>query len=266
MNKVVLYTKTYSPDLERVITAIDSVKRHNKDNIPYYISVPTNELSFFKNKIDTNYVTLVSDDDIYSVNTQSWTTQQIVKSSFWKLGVCENYVMMDSDSYFIRDFYLTDFMYNRNTPYTVMHEQKDLFEWSSKFKNLLGFDPQKSFTEDRKKIMDVLERSGRVYDFGPSPVIWSGRVWESLEKNYIEPNDLTFAKLIEYCPSEFTWYGEYLLTSRTIDIIPTEPLFKIFHYAQQYQMFKQLGYIENDFVPNYLGIVMQSNWGSPFRY
>ncbi len=35
---------------------------------------------------------------------RGWESQQIVKSSFWKLNVCENYLMIDSDSYFIKDF------------------------------------------------------------------------------------------------------------------------------------------------------------------
>ena len=266
MDTIVLYTKSFSRDLERLQVSIESVKKHNKDNIPFYVSVPSAELPLFKNSIDTDYVKLISDEDIYSVPEQSWRTQQIVKSSFWKLNVCENYVMMDSDSYFIKDFGVSDFMYNSTTPYTVMHEQKDLFEWTSKFKTILGFDPIGSYTEDRKKIMDVFERHGRVYDFGPGPIVWSAKVWESLEKNYIEPNELTFAKLIEYCPSEFTWYGEYLLSSRPIDIVPIEPIFKFFHFGQQYQMFKQLGYTEQDFSSVYFGIVMQSNWGAPLKY
>ena len=266
VNKIVLYTKTFSRDLDRLLVSIESVKKFNKDNIPFYISVPSTELSLFNNKVDTEYVHIVADEDIYSVNEQSWKTQQIVKSNFWKLGVCENYVMMDSDSYFIKDFHTSDFMYNDTTPYTVMHEQKDLFEWTGKFKTMLGFDPYNSFVEDRKKIMDVFERTGRIYDFGPGPIIWSAKVWKSLEENYMQPNDLTFSQMIEYCPSEFTWYGEYLLVDRPIDIVPIEPMFKFFHFAQQYQMFKQMGYTEDDFKSVYLGIVMQSNWGAPLKY
>ena len=266
MDKIVLYTKSYRNDLERLKVSVDSIKRYNVDNIKYYVSAPSADLSLFKNSLDTSYVNIVSDDDIHPVDAQSRRTQQVVKSNFWKLGVCENYVMLDSDSYFIKDFRISDFMYDENTPYTVMHEQKDLFEWTSKYKSILGFDPYNSFTEDRKKIMEVFERSSRIYDFGPGPIIWSSKVWKSLETDYIQPNELTFDKLIEFCPSEFTWYGEYLLHSKAIDIIPIEPIFKFFHFAQQYQMYKQLGYTEEDFSSVYFGIVMQSNWGAPLKY
>ena len=56
--------------------------------------------------------------------------------------------------------------------------------------------------------------SGAIYDFGPGPVIWSCKVWESLHKHYVSKNNLQFADLINVNPSEFTWYGEWLLASQ----------------------------------------------------
>ena len=41
---------------------------------------------------------------------------------------------------------------------------------------------------------------------------------------------------------------------------------KIFHYPQQYHEAKQKGYTEQDYSKNYLGIIMQSNWGAPLKY
>jgi hypothetical protein len=266
MVKIVLYTKSYSGDINRLKVSIDSIKKHNRDNLPYYVSVPSSEMTLFKNQIDTNYVNLISDEDIYFVTEQNWKTQQIVKSNFWRLGFCENYVMLDSDSYFIKDFTLQDFMYNEYTPYTVMHEQKDLFNWSSKYLSLLGFDPKNGFLEDRKKIMEVMERSGKYFDFGPGPIIWSSKVWKQLEEEYLKPNNLNFNSLIEYCKSEFSWYGEFLLSRRPIDIIPIEPIFKFFHYKEQYNHYKKLDYTEEMISKDYLGIVMQSNWGAPLKY
>jgi hypothetical protein len=266
MHKIVLYTKSYSGDLERLKVSIDSIKAYNKDSIPYYISVPSNEINYFKNNIDCSYVNLISDDDIYHVTSQNWNTQQIVKSNFWKLGLCENYVMLDSDSYFIKDFYITDFMYDDNTPYTVMHEQKDLFEWTSKNYINLGFEPFSGFISQRKDVMEILGRKGRIYDFGPGPIIWSSKVWKSLEDNYLIPNNIKFEDLINSIPSEFSWYGEYLLVSKEINILPIEPMFKFFHFAQQYLDYKQQGYQEEHFKQNYIGIVMQSNWGAPLKY
>ncbi len=265
MNKIILYTKTYSGDFERVKNLIESIKQYNKDNIPFYISIPKVDEVLFKNGIDTDYVNIVFDEDIVNIPIQNWYTQQIVKSSFWKLGLCENYVMIDSDSYFIRDFYVSDFMYDTNTPYTVMHEQRDLFDWSSNYTEFIGHNPKNGFTEDRKKIMQVFDRNGRYFDFGPGPVIWSTKVWEGLE-TVIQNSNKTFTDLILHTASEFSWYGEFLLKNRVIDIIPIEPLFKFFHYKPQYEYYKQLGYTEEIFTENYMGFVMQSNWGAPLKY
>lgn len=265
MHKLVLYTKTYRGDLERVKYLIESIKTHNKDNIPFYISIPHTDESLFKNNIDIDYVKIVFDEDVLNTEFQNWHIQQIVKSSFWRLGLCENYVMIDSDSYFIKDFYISDFMYNETTPYTVMHEQKDLFEWSSKYKDLIGNNPKIGFEADREKVMETFDRVGRYYDFGPSPTIWSSKVWESLEI-VLKNTNKSFVDLIAYVPSEFSWYGEFLLTNKIIDIVPIEPLFKVFHYKPQYDYYKQLGYTEDNFSENYLGIVLQSNWGAPLKY
>lgn len=269
MKNIVLYCKSYRGDVSRAKVLLDSVFKFNNDNIPFYISVPKSDVDIFKHSLGTTGYFLVEDETIYDHSqAESWTTQQIVKSSFWKLGISTNYVMIDSDSYFIRPFYVRDFILEgtEDTPYTVMHEQKDLFNWTCNKSSLLGFDPYGSFKECRQKVMNVFDRKGRYYDFGPGPIIWSNKVWKSLEDVYLVPNGLKLEDLIKTVPSEFSWYGEWLLTSGAIPIHPIEPMFKFFHYKQQYEEFKRLGYKEEDYSQQYLGLVMQSNWGAPLRY
>ena len=263
-----LYCKSYKNDLSRIKILTDSIKRYNKDNLDFYISVPSSDLDLFKNSFGSDYIKFISDDDIYpNVNhLKGWESQQIIKSSFWKLNLCENYLMIDSDSYFIKPFGISDFMYDTNTPFTVMHEQKDLFSWSSKNHTVLGFNPRESFVNDRLLVMDVFDRSGKIFDFGPSPVIWSSKVWKSLEDIYLKPNDITFQDLINKMPSEFSWYGEWLLYSKCINIIPIEPIFKCFHYLQQYNEYKNRGYTLDHWKENYIGVVMQSSSNLPLEY
>jgi hypothetical protein len=170
-------------------------------------------------------------------------------------------VMVDSDSYFVRDFTLKDFMYNDSTPYTVCHEQKELWNWSVRFINQLGFNPKLSFMNDRQVIMDVFQRQGRHLDFGPGPVIWSRKVWEVVEELMTE-NKFTWMDLMKISASEFTWYGEALLYSKVIDLIPIEPPFKFFHYYQQYLESKSMGITEWHIAQNYMGITLQSNWNN----
>lgn len=267
MNKLILFCKTYAGDLQRFLTLKESVDRYNVDGIPFYISIEKKDYPLFK---DIQGVNILFDEDIYDSKLRginiNWHYQQIIKSSVWKLGITENWICIDSDSYFIKDFRITDFMYNDTTPYTIMHENKDLLIFqTSKFNNL-PFNFRESFISDRTKIQNVFSRGGRVYDFGPTPSIWNSKVWESLETYYLIPNSITFEDLIISVPSEFTWYGEWLLYSKKIELWPIEPMFKVFHYKQQYDEWKALGYTEAGFANDYLGIVMQSNWGAPLKY
>lgn len=267
MDDIVLYCKSYSKDVHRTKVLLDSIKWHNKKRIPFFISVPKEDVLLFKSVLGTDGYVLISDEEIMHESLyQSWKNQQIVKMMFWKLGISTNYVVLDSDSYFIRDFNVSDFIHHDDTPYTVIHEQKDLFSWTSKHVEELGFDPIKSFCECRYPIMEIFNRDGRLYDFGPVPVIWSSKVWKTMEEEYIKPNGLTFQSLINTISSEFSWYGEWLLTRKPIELWPIEPIFKVFHYMPQYNEFKQMGYTEKQWSRNYLGIVMQSSSGLPIKY
>ena len=265
MEKLILYCKSFHKDVDRVINLILSIEKHNVDKIPIYISVPKDDINLFKSK-GLHDVNLIEDEQIYEGKEPGWIKQQIVKSNFWKTGVCQNYICIDSDAYFIKDFKLSDFMYDQDTPYTVIHEQKELFSWTVNKTQVLGFDPRQSYISDREKIMSVFGRTGKYYDFGPVPVIWSSKVWKDLDEHYMKPNNLTWGKMMEYSPSEFSWYGESLLAFKSIPIYPSEPLFKVFHFAHQIEDYKKQGYTEQMISQNYYGIIMQSNYNAPFKY
>lgn len=255
MNKIVLYCKSYHLDVHRAKDLLESITKHNIDNIPFYISVPSSDIELFKKELgESNYI-LLKDEDIDSLN-EGWKGQQIVKSQFWKLGLCENYVCIDSDCIFIKDFTTSDFMFDNETPYTICHEYKSFFEFMEKYP--LNFDPYESFIKERKHIMELFGREGAIYDFGPGPTIWSSKVWKSLEENYLIPNKLKFSDLIEVNGSEFTWYGEWLLYSQAIRLMPKGPLFKNYHYPHQYEYDKQTNYTPNKISKLYLGIGLQS--------
>ena len=130
MEKIVIYCKSYYNDIDRLHKLKDSIIRFNVDNIPFIVSVPREDIRYFKEQFKTG-VTIIEDESIHERNESGWINQQVVKSNFWKLGLCENYVCIDSDSEFIREFTIKDFMYDDVTPHTVIHEQHELFCWLS---------------------------------------------------------------------------------------------------------------------------------------
>src|SRR5579862_2428126 len=110
MHKLVLYCKSFIRDLDRCNRLLLSVITYNRDKIPFYISVPKEDVVAFKSRFDTDFggvgYTIISDEDLMNQSLhQSWKNQQIVKMLFWKGVETENYVVLDSDSYFIKDFY-----------------------------------------------------------------------------------------------------------------------------------------------------------------
>lgn len=267
MERLVIFCKSYKNDVLRAKRLAESVQRYNKDGIPFYLSVPRADSTLFRETLAGLEITLLIDEEILAANPQHTESliekmpgnhlQQVVKSEFWRLGVCSNYLMIDSDSYFIRDFAISDFMYEDAVPYTVMHEGKDLLGFAAR--NGLG-KIRKNFIKDRSAAQKHFNRPGRIYDFGPTPIICNVNVWRILTEQYAMPKQLTFAELITEFPNEMLWYGEALLHYKPIPVIPIEPLFKVFHYREQYEESLMLKEDEKILAENYLGIINQSNW------
>lgn len=264
--RLAIVIKSYSPDINRVRQLIVSIEKFNKDRIPVYVLVPSNAIEYFKDQIGTPQpfsLEILDENTIvpekYKSHLQEgWFYQQVVKLCVYNLDVALNYLVIDSDSYFIRDFDHTDFLaQDGGVPFTVMHQQKQLFEEVPLFN--LPFDPKISYEADRKRIKQYLrDTTHGIWDFGPTPVIWNSFVLSRL-------NDDNIIKLLEVVPSELTWYGQYA-KKYLPSLYPIEPLFKVFHYKQQYEIAKQVGFTEEHYKKNYLGIVMQSNWGAPLAY
>jgi hypothetical protein len=267
MENLVIFCKSYKNDVLRAERLAESVQRFNKDSIPFYLSVPRADLTLFREVLAGFELILFTDEEILSANPQHTESlmekipgnhlQQIVKSELWRLGICSNYLMIDSDSYFIRDFAVSDFMYDDAIPYTVMHEGKDLLGFAARN----GLEKiRKNFIKDRSAAQKLFNRAGRIYDFGPTPIICNVNVWRILTEQYAIPRKLSFADMITEFPNEMLWYGEALLHYKPIPVMPIEPLFKVFHYREQYEESLMLKEDEKIHAENYLGIVKQSNW------
>jgi len=48
MENIILFIKSYRGDLQRCVALAESIEKYNKDNIPFYISVPTDDIELFK--------------------------------------------------------------------------------------------------------------------------------------------------------------------------------------------------------------------------
>lgn len=267
MKDFVLYCKSYSRDFLRLKRLLSSITEYNSDQIDFYISTPRSDKALLEQVLGSQNYLWVADEDIVSANPKvefskyqamsGGLSQQIIKAEFWRLGFAENYLCLDSDSLFIRKFYKSDFLSSDGIPYTVLHQNKELFQLAAD----RGFTKvERDLSEEANRVKETFGRKGPSFYCAPSPFIWSAKVWKSLDKEYLEPRDISLWDFINSERPESLVYGEALLGYRAIPLIVIEPLFRVYHYDWQYYLMKRLGETRAKVAKNYLGIIYQSAW------
>ncbi|MDP1574532.1 MAG: DUF6492 family protein [Coxiellaceae bacterium] len=265
--KFIIFCKTYRNDVLRAKKLLKSIAMFNRDAIPVYFSIPKADVIIFNREISQDYLAglkiayfnLITDEDIVLSNAKAsleayyampgQLSQQIIKAEAWRKIGCENYLCIDADSYFTHEFSLKNFIHESGVPYSLMHESEAFIV------ELIKMDKKKILSDIKKQctLMKVeFDREGPNYDFGPSPLIWSKWVWESLDEQHFKPRNETIWQAITRLPHEIIWYGEALLKYQAIPIYPKNPLFFCFHYDWQMPSVEEL--------KPYIGIVSQSNW------
>jgi hypothetical protein len=263
----VLYCKSYSRDFLRLKRLLDSIKLHNLDQIPFYISTPTSEKALLEEVLGKDSYQWVADEDIVAANSRAsfeqyrampgGLSQQIIKAEFWRLGLTENYLCLDSDSKFIRDFRQSDFVSNQNVPYTVLHQNKELFQIAT---NRGEYKVERDLKIEVERVQKLFGRVGPHFYCAPAPFNWSAKVWQSLDREYLQPKGISIWDLITMDHPESLIYGEAIMKYRAIPLIAVEPLFRTYHYDWQYFLMKRLGETEAKLAQNYYGVIYQSVW------
>jgi len=255
----------------RVKRLAQSILQFNSEQIPFYVSVPTSDIALFQDVLNGLPVILIKDEDIIRANPllnqkkidalPGGKSQQIVKSEFWRLGLSDSYLCVDSDCLFIRQFGQSDFVTAEGYPYTVVHEAKELLQFAINH----GMEKvSNDFHKERQQIMEIFGRTGHHYDFGPPPLLWSRHVWAALDEQFLKPKNMNFYDAVVLYPGEIQWYGEAMLKYRPFPITPVEPYFKFYFYELQFIVGKQQGETIERLSRDYIGVCYQSNWDRSF--
>lgn len=259
--------KTYAGDFRYAERLLQSYRQFNCDAIQLFLVAPRSDVSIFE-KIACENVTIIPEDEVSDqlVTDNSvlgiapgYINQEIIKLSFWELGAVENYFCLDSDAYFIRNFFRHDFMYDDSTPYTVLAEDKDL-----------RADPlyYRKYWAAREKWVDAIKVDIALTDrrsltcHGLTTL--SSRVLRSLKDKHMRPNGKSYSDLLRIAPLEFSWYSLWLQKDRTIPIEIQEPPFKTFHMRRFHQEFIARGVTAEDLSRAYVGVVINSNFSRDF--
>lgn len=263
MTDIVILIKTYKNDYVSYTKLIKSINTFNTDKIPVYVAVNDEDYHYFVAKNKYPELNILKDSDIYSSTIKNpWRYQQIIKSKFYTLNICKNYLCIDSDSEFIAPFKKSNFLFDSDTPYTIMHESKSFLEMT----NQIGLDSDAVFFKNASTVTRKLigNTHTKIWDYGPSPYIWSCLVWKDFNEHFLASKNMSFEDFMneiekESPPSETVIYGEYLLKTNLIPIYPIEGFFKVYHFKKQFLLEKRFHNIEK-LKKVYLGVIFQSNW------
>lgn len=268
MKDFVLYCKSYRNDFLRLKRLLSSIQQFNLDHIPFYISTPQGDRDSLIATLGEGAGYLwVADEDIVAANPRAdmekylampgGLSQAIVKSEFWRLGISDSYLCLDSDCVFIRSFSKKDFLFSESLPYTVLHQNKEYFQLAM---NRGQEKVVQNLRAEARRVQALFERDGPEFYCAPAPFIWSAKVWDSLDGNYLQARGITLWDLVTPEYPETLIYGEALLKYQAIPVITIEPLFRVYHYDWQYFLMKHLGEAEEKLKSNFLGVLYQSNW------
>jgi hypothetical protein len=267
LNNIVLYCKSYRKDFLRLKRLLASIQQFNRDEIPFYVSTPETDKELLLQVVGNNGYHWVSDESIIAANPRvisdhtssilGGLAQAIIKSEFWRLGITTNYLCIDSDSIFIRDFCKADFVAPDGDPYTVLHQNKEFFQMAT---NRGRLKVERDLRSEAERVQALFGRLGPQYYCAPAPFIWSAKVWQSLDQAYLIPNGITLWDAVTPQYPETLMYGEALFKYQAIPIRAIEPLFRVYHYDWQYYLCKRLGETTKKLKQNFIGVIYQSNW------
>lgn len=273
MKEIVLYCKSYRKDFLRLKRLLKSIDQFNVDRIPFYISTPTEDRELLIHLVGDQGYEWVSDESIIDANPlapvgveknkSGGLVQQIVKSEFWRLGVSVNYVCLDSDCIFIKNFHISDFLAADGNPYTVIYQNKEYFQLAVD----RGFArAPNELKAEGDRVKALFSRKGPNYYCHCPPFIWSSQVWKSLEEHFLRPRGLTFWDVCTPAHPEALLYLEALLNYKAIPLHPIEQLFRVYYYDWHYFLLRRIGELPEKLAENYLGIIYQSSWDLGLDY
>jgi Family of unknown function (DUF6492) len=262
MKDIAFFIKSHRPDLALVHRLLDSISKHNCDQIKVFISVPGDDMLAFQD-LSRRFtdVAVLADDHfgIPRVDRKIWglapgyISQQLVKLSVQRLCEARNYVILDSDTYFIRDFETKDFITPDGTGLTVFAEDGDL-----------AADPAYiPFAERRAmKIRLIADRLG-VPALSRTTCHNNTVFQDSVLHNFHDwchSEGLSLLDLMAIAPVEYTWYNFFLVKHCPERLVRIEPFIRMIHTRSEYRRLVAAGFSHNSFRRSYLGVCLNSGW------
>lgn len=234
----VMFTCSFRRDLERCFNAYESFEKHTKEQMPYFICVPENDLmdfeTLFKNKINTKQIKKipvfiterwlmeVAGEPIDSaLELPGYYRQDALRLAFGLTDIAKHYFMNDSDGYFTKEFD-KNMLYRKNKLMFSFHEtwhkpktQNEMQAITDKFGhghgNLEFINLGVSYFDIQKTVKVMLGNNTNKYrNYTCTPTCFDSSVVTQLKKQLEHVGVVSFSNAIRMIPFAFQWYGEFL--------------------------------------------------------
>jgi len=254
--------KSFSGDAHYAKRLLESFAKFNVEGIPLFIVVPESDLEMFE-AMQVQNCTLLSEDlferhlvdqEVHGIRP-GYINQEIIKLAFWELELAANYFCVDSDAEFIREFRVSDFMFDSLTPFSVLVQDLEL-----------AVDPEyyhqywKSREREIARIAQLIGWESPVILTCHGHTVLSKKVLESFVDEFLVPRGWEYRDALEQSPYEFSWYNIWLQKSCAIEVHPREPWIKVFHSESQHLEYLMRNITTADIARGYLGVVVNSNY------
>ncbi len=285
-----LMCKSFAPDLERFEVLVRSILDHDQSGLRLVVCVPHADLADFRRVVPASAL-LIAEEEFVEPRCfdwlDGWRQQQVVKLAFYRLGLCDRYLAIDSDCYFIRPFSEEDVFgppdeirvvaqtAERDHGYGALGGDNNLVlgltarSTYSSAKVDFRPDPLKipeGFLHDLnyKNCPPDLAWSLIPYAFSadyparritclPPPMLFCAEILAALDL-MISGQGLSFVDLIHLSPWEADWYGHFALKYYAERIRTVSPMFVHFTTDEQLAAARQAGVTHKTLARNFLGV------------
>lgn len=263
--------KSYDLDFHYCQRLVESINKYNYDKIHTYIVVEGIHEKLFQ-QLANSEISIICLEAIpekfvktgFDGISVGYINQEIAKLSFWKLKLAKNYLCLDSDGEFMKTFYLSDFMFDDETPFTFLTEDRQLQS-----------DPNyyEEFWKNREaklgKILKEIDFSPRFLETCHNFQVLSTLVLEDFEDSFLKEKNYRIIDILQISPYEFSWYNFWLQKRFPEFIHKREPIFLMIHsevmeLAFRIQELRIQDLDETGPARGYLGLILNSNYSRGF--
>lgn len=235
--KLAFVNKSFNRDLKVSLRLYESYEKFVKPTPPFYVVMPEKEKSLFfkyfteaKDKKQINHLPVFLTEqevfkrcgkDVYtkSMKMRGWQQQQVVKLCFGKLGIADNYLTIDSDTYFTRPFD-TNILFHNGQARTYAPS-------IIKKNNKHQASTDKMFSEFTQINMFLTGKSEDYNNFILGFGMWSSEMIKELDGFIYHKKQYNFADLINLVPLEMQWYGVFVYTHHLQKFFKLPELFSL---------------------------------------